>query len=622
MVTEFNGGTRWGGDAGVVDEGQFRGFPDLARFPLGDDRELVYSPLTCAAHTLPAVAVALVQHCRTFATLEEHASRIARENNLGPDQRRAVHEQLRALARMGLLASRAGLIGCCRSGVDPPAPVAVLGVPTRNRAQSLARCLGSYLENGRRHGRTTEYVVIDSSEGQDARRVNRELLRALAGRYGAEIAYAGPQEMARFAGELVRRRGLPGAAVEFGLLNPEGYPITTGGSRNALLLHAVGDCLLQVDDDTVCRLTPAPGAREGLVFSSLYDPTEFWFPAAEGPFPPDDPAEGYDFLALHEGMLGKSPGDCVARLPAGAGLDLDQTSAAFFRKLDRQEGRILVTSAGVVGHSGMGSPLYFLTLVGASRARLLGSECVYQRAVTDHQVLRAVTRPTVCDGAFCMGLNLGLDNRLMLPPFLPVQRNQDGVFAALLRGCRTEGFCGFLPWAVCHDPPARRTASEADPWESAAGLRTGQIVQALIQSVPALPAGTEAATCLRALGSTLEEWGSLSPADFEELLRLRLWGQLSRQAVHLADQLRHFRGLPEFWGCDARRVLAHLQETLPSKRFVVPSDLSEVVEVDQARELFRRLVRRFGQLLRCWPDLVEVARELRTRGIRLAEKLE
>src|SRR5262249_53767664 len=181
---------------------QFRGFPDLTRFPLGDDRELVYSPLTRAAHALPAFAIALVQNCRSFATLREHASRIGRENNLGPDQCRAVHEQLRALARAGLLTSRADLIGYCRPSVDPPPPpVAVLGVPTRNRVRSLARCLGSYLENGRRHGRKTEYVVIDDSEGPEMRRANRELLHALADEYGAEIAYAGPEEKGRFAGE-------------------------------------------------------------------------------------------------------------------------------------------------------------------------------------------------------------------------------------------------------------------------------------------------------------------------------------------------------------------------------------------------------------------------------------
>jgi hypothetical protein len=34
--------------------------------------------------------------------------------------------------------------------------------------------------------------------------------------------------------------------------------------------------------------------------------------------------------------------------------------------------------------------------------------------------------------------------------------------------------------------------------------------------------------------------------------------------------------------------------------------------------VLRRLVGRFGALLRAWPDLVEAARRLRARGVRLA----
>jgi hypothetical protein len=543
---------------------------------------------------------------------------------LGSEQGGTIREHLHALAQSGVLTSRADLIGYFQPRVDPLAParpIAVFGVPTRDRVQSLARCLRSYLEYDRHYGRTTEYVVIDGSHGPDTRQANRQLLCSLADYYGAEVSYAGLEEIRRFARELVRYGGLPGTTVEFGLLNPEGCPVTTGGSRNALLLHAVGETLLQVDDDTTCQLTPAPDAREGLAFSSLYDPTEFWFPVESGPLLPDGPATGRDILALHERMLGRSLSDCLAQLPPGADFDLNQTTAAFFRRLDRQEGRILVTSAGVVGHSGMGSSLYLLSLAGASRDRLLCSEGVYRQALAHQRVLRVVPRPTVCDGAYCMGLNLGLDNRQLLPPFLPVQRNQDGVFAALLRGCRPDGYFGFLPWALCHEPPDQRSSNQDDLWQSAAGLRTGQIIQALIPSIPASPAGTDCKLSLRALGGTLEEWGALPPGDFEELLRLRICGLLSKQALHLAELLRQYQGLPVFWGRDARQLLARLQEALPCRQYVVPSDLRAVAEEGETGKFFQRLVRRFGQLLHCWPDLVEVARMLRIRGIRLAEKL-
>src|SRR5262249_36580515 len=160
---------------------------------LGDGQELVYSPLTCAAQTLSAFDSALVQSSRTFAPLQEHVARICRENNLGPEQGRTIREHLHAMAQSGLLTSRADLMGYFRPRVDPlsPArPIAVFGVPTRDRVQSLARCLRSYLEYDRHYGRTTEYVVIDGSHGPDTRQANRQLLRSLADYYGAEVSYA------------------------------------------------------------------------------------------------------------------------------------------------------------------------------------------------------------------------------------------------------------------------------------------------------------------------------------------------------------------------------------------------------------------------------------------------
>jgi hypothetical protein len=39
---------------------------------------------------------------------------------------------------------------------------------------------------------------------------------------------------------------------------------------------------------------------------------------------------------------------------------------------------------------------------------------------------------------------------------------------------------------------------------------------------------------------------------------------------------------------------------------------------DQARDMTRQMIFRFGQLLIDWPDIVEAARILRRRGLRLA----
>jgi hypothetical protein len=490
----------------------------------------------------------------------------------------------------------------------PPA-VATLGIPTKDRPESLHRCLAGHLDDGRRRGRRHDYVIVDDSAEAAVRARHREVLRALGDRYGAAIGYAGPEERARFAVALVRRAGLPPEAVEFALLNPEGCPVATGASRNALLLHTAGDLLVQVDDDTLCELAVPPGARPGLALSSRHDPTEFWFFAAEEALPCGGPDQE-DLLSVHEQLLGRSLADCVASV------DVGQATAALLSKLASGGGRVVVTAAGVVGDSGMGSSTYLLTLDGDSRSRLLRSEGDYRHALAGHRVLRAVPRATLCERAFCVAVNLGLDNRELLPPFLPVQRNQDGVFAALVGACLGGGWFGFLPRALRHQPPAGRAAGR----DVVPPVGTGHLLQVLVRAAAPEPVGPDAAKNFHAVGRALAEWGRLSPAAFQSLVRSHLGEQLQRQAALLAGRLRQFGGLPEFWAQDVRQVLAHFHDELARQSYATPGDLVEAFGPARAGAVAQRLVLRTGQLLQAWPALVAAARDLRRAGIRLADR--
>jgi hypothetical protein len=590
---------------------------------LGDNQELIYSPLTRVAHIASSFCTRLIRGCRRFATLDEHVWQLSQELKLGFDEQQAVRGQLRALINAGLLVSHSELAAYCHAASHSPANyprIGSLGIPTRDRTDSLRRCLVSYIENQHGHQPELEFVIVDDSENADVRRANRQVLRTLKSRFGVEILYASPEEKVRFAGKLVEM-GLPPEAAYFGLLNPERCPVTTGASRNALLLHGAGDVLLQVDDDTVCRPTPSPGAESGLSFTSQYDPTEFWLLLENGgAFPTEAPVNG-DFRALHEQMLGKDLGDCISAIEADSDLDLDQAGAGFFRKLSVPGAKVLVTATGWAGASGMSSCDYFLSTSGATRSRLLGSEDDYRHALSGHQVVRAVTRRTVSEGTFCMAINLGLDNRDVLPPFMPVQRNQDGIFGASVRACFPGAFFGFLPWVVWHKPPAPRRFSPDDLGQGAVRVQSGQITQALINSFAPGPGKTDARNTMIALGTSLAEWGCAPGADFNELVRLLLWNLISRQACQLEAQLNEFKGQPDFWARDVRRLQAAWREALATREFGVPWDLREAFGMDPSAELYQRVVRKFGVLLQAWPDMIEAAKELRRRGQRLATKI-
>ena len=108
--------------------------------------------------------------------------------------------------------------------------------------------------------------------------------------------------------------------------------------------------------------------------------------------------------------------------------------------------------AGVLGDSGLKESLPFFFAEGPSLERLLSADGGHRGAMASRQMARAVLRTTVGDTQFCMGANIGLDNRRLLPPFQTAARNEDGIFSGLVRRCLPGSFIGFLPRTVLHAP--------------------------------------------------------------------------------------------------------------------------------------------------------------------------
>ena len=94
----------------------------------------------------------------------------------------------------------------------------------------------------------------------------------------------------------------------------------------------------------------------------------------------------------------------------------------------------------------------FLELNDESRDLLLRSEHLYARAKVSREVLRQISGYTISVVARFAGMNIGIDNRSLLPPFLPVGRNEDGTFAMNLHLCVDDALVGHIPVAVLHSP--------------------------------------------------------------------------------------------------------------------------------------------------------------------------
>jgi hypothetical protein len=595
---------------------------------------LVYSKASNSRRILPSYQVAFLNQCREFRTLDEHARNIYRERldtwsqagttaseSPGPIQIESVKKQLSQLAEDGLLVSDFDVLEQCKYSTDQKkeAPqIASVGVVTRGRPKSLVRCLESYIDNCRRHGREIDFVVMDDSESVEARVETRQMLRDLSERHEVEVSYAGLEEKLQYAEAMIAESGAPQEVVKFALFGLEGFGRSTGANRNALLLHTAGDLVLSVDDDTVCQVGTVHGAKHGLTLDSRRDGfIKFRFFPHYASALQSIVVNNEDVLADHEQLLGKTIGACISKYSELAEIELDNISHKLLEGMHRG-GRIGVTISGVIGDSGIHSPAGFLALEAESRERMVESEADYHSAWNSREMIRAANRLTISDSAWCMATALGLDNRSLLPPFMPVYRNEDGLFGLTLRACFDDIYFGHLPSTILHAPMETRSYSTDEILKTATKFRFCDLAAACIRLADFRLGMSDEGERVLALGKHLMELGNLTLSNFEELLRFQICRFMSNYIMGLENLLKLHREKPEFWAKDVRRFVGVLRESLIKDLYLVPQDVVEVRDPIEIRRQTQRLIYKFGELIYWWREIVNGAKRLRARNCRPA----
>ena len=590
-----------------------RAFTSL--YPFAEGTDLLYSAATRKAEQVPREDARLIHGCHQFRTLEQHGASLQQS---GGGTQAGIVERLKTLAERGFLIRDdrfLAQIQAAASTEGSPPSIATVGATTRSRPELLARGLASFTESAVRCGRSHDYVVIDDGATLEEQSATKGVLEGLSRERGLTIRYAGRTERQSYADALAAA-GLEPEVVRFALVGDTAFAVTTGAARNSLLLDTTGDLCLLVDDDSVCRAAGCPQFERGLAFDARTNPTELWFyrdrdsMLADAGFVDDDPLEH------HESILGRRLADCLPPNDPSVGVDLSYTTADFGWRLWAHPGRVLATSAGVVGDSGMGSTAY-LVLAADSLARLVRSEQDYVSAVTNRQILRAPLRTTISRGTFCAGASLGLDNRVLLPPFVPVQRNSDGLFARTLLRCFRDGYKGYLPWAVLHDPLPPRTQSIEGAHADAARIRLTHILRALILPAAFTQSG-DPAVDLRRLGEELIEIASQPPDDFQHTIRPRI-ARAAGLYLDSMEQAAKSVAVPEFYAARQKTYRQHLSQALATGEYFIPRDVAEGGTGDEIQQAAQRVVLQFGRVLRAWPAMVEAAKMLRGRGVRLAQ---
>jgi hypothetical protein len=114
----------------------------------------------------------------------------------------------------------------------------------------------------------------------------------------------------------------------------------------------------------------------------------------------------------------------------------------------------------------------------------------------------------------------------------------------------------------------------------------------------------------------LERWASWPLAEFEELVRVQVLRTRSLDVAILGEALRRYGRAPGYWARDVEEAASRLRDALSRPTLGHPADLVEAFGDKRGREANRRMVRRYGEVLRSWPDLWDAAVDLRRQGIR------
>ena len=584
---------------------------DLISQPAGQGHVLVQSALTGAAALLTTQKAALLRACRFFESLDGHAKAT-----------RTKRADLESLVRHGLLASETALRQRCFGAVQHPVTpqtISTIAVITRERIRSLQRCLESYIENSERADRRVEYLVVDTAPEAETRDRTREMLRAVGTRHDVAVRYAGLEERQRF-GNALARAGLPRPAIDFALFDPEGCDLVYGAARNTILLATVGQSVLCADDDTVCSLAEVTeSSTEGLALSSQNDPTSVWF------FPDHEAAVARvrhldrSVLAVHEELLGRDVASCLEFAPAPELLGVDDTDGAFLRGVESGRAHVAVTSTGMLGDAGSAMPPAIRLLDAESRQRLVASEAGYRTLARSRQLQRGVIRHTISSNPYLMMTGTAIDNRAILPPFFPVLRGEDTIFGFMLGACVEGASIGHLPFSLLHTPTELRQVAPDAIDEFARHPSSFELVIACVQSFSPL-AGTSPTERTHALGRQLGAIASLAPADFVEFLRLWVWRVKALAMERLTNDLEMSSEASASWRQDVQRYLEGLRRSFATDDYLVPPDLKTRAAGD-AFPIMQRLIARFGELLQCWPAMLDAARKLADSDEELAPPL-
>ncbi len=578
--------------------------PDLYRaarlsiHQAGRSRALIFSEEHAQALEMDAVVARLLSLCQGCKTIEAHAAAIARTGVAGDPH--TIAATLQSLAMTGLLRSCADLVPAAPPGAAADdTRISTVAVITADRPSILARSLGSFARHLDAHGHAARLRVVDGSRDPSHQAANRALSADLAQRSGRTIDYAGVAEASALCGRL-EGAGVPRETLGFALT-----PGSIGANRNLVLLFTAGEHVLMADDDIVCEPWTRREARRGVAVWGHTDPqdSEFFSTRDEARHAATWPAA--DLLSAHAAILGRPLLDLLARPDESP--ELGETCGHLIAALaERRRQPVRLTFTGIAGDSGTYCPYSRLFASGPTQARLASSRDIFERALRSREVLRMTARTTLTHDPRCMAGCMGLANTGVVPPFMPVGRNEDGVFGAMTVAVDPLALFAHLPLGVVHDS-GRPALYEDRSMRSASESRLSELLILLTRAASQGALEADPTVRLARLAGTIGAVAALDAPAFVSHVTRVLIDARAQQLARIEAMVGRPAEYPPYWRSSLEEYRRALVRSLARPDFFLPIEFQDAGSVGAGFAQLRTFAGRFAALLGAWPALGRAA---------------
>jgi hypothetical protein len=200
---------------------------------------------------------------------------------------------------------------------------------------------------------------------------------------------------------------------------------------------------------------------------------------------------------------------------------------------------------------------------------------------------------------------MGVSNKGLCPPFIPVGRNSDGVFGYTLGLLDRRAIFAHIPVGIVHDSDRPSQYDAGIP--SASGARLADLILEFTASCTSPVGGTGK---LRDIGRHLQAYGAHSASEFLVLAYQAFIASKTRLLSLMDDEVDQTPCCQAFWRKAISSYRTAFFDASRDPEAFIPSEVKHLASMDEMIQTAQSTVNNIGRLYDVWPSILSAADDM------------